>query len=417
VAVLVALSLSALVGVAAIAVDGGLLQDERRRAQAAADAAAMAAAEDLYVNYLTYYGVDTPTKTANDSALKNAAANGYSNDAVRSIVTVNIPPTSGPFTGLKSYVEVIIQYNQPRGFSNIMGNGDMPVKARAVARGYWSDLRDGILVLDPTGSGSLTAGGNGAMTLIGAATGPTTRVLVNSNSSTAVIANGGGALTAPEYDITGVPGTSTIGGATIVGPIKSGVQPTPDPLAYLPQPDPTTVVGGKKTHISGSGNTTITIYPGVYVGGITVSGQASLVMMPGVYYMQGGGFGFTGSGSLTANGVMIYNAPVSTSDTVNIQGGANITFSPPTTGIYQGMAIFQDRTSTVPINIAGGGGMKITGTFYAAGATLKISGSGVNNTIGSQYISYDLSLGGLGNVTIDYTAAPHPRSRVLTLVE
>src|SRR5438105_3389553 len=76
VVVLVALLLTGLVGVAAIAVDGGLLQDERRRAQAAADAAAMAAAEDLYTNYLTYYGVDTPTKTAYHSALDNAAANG-----------------------------------------------------------------------------------------------------------------------------------------------------------------------------------------------------------------------------------------------------------------------------------------------------------------------------------------------------
>jgi hypothetical protein len=205
----------------------------------------MAAAEDLYVNFLTNFGTD-PSNTAQISALANAAVNGYSNDGVRSIVTVNIPPLSGPYTGQVSYVEVIIQYNQPRGFSNIFGNGDIPVKARAVARGYWSQLRDGILVLDPTGSGSLSAGGNGAMTLIGAATGPTTRVLVDSNSSMAVVVNGGGALTAPEYDITGVPGTSVVGNTTIVGTIDSGTPPTPDPLAYLPEPDPTTVVGGGK---------------------------------------------------------------------------------------------------------------------------------------------------------------------------
>jgi len=91
--------------------------------------------------------------------------------------------------------------------------------------------------------------------------------------------------------------------------------------------------------------------------------------------------------------------------------------TPPTSGIYQGMTFFQDRTSTTPLSISGGGGMYITGTFYAAGAMLNIQGSGVNNTIGSQYISYDLTLGGNGNLTIDYTAAPKPRTRVLTLVE
>jgi len=324
VVVLVAISLTGLVGVSAIAVDGGLLQDERRRAQAGADAAAMAAAEDLYVNYLTNFGTD-PSNTAQISALANAAVNGYSNDGVRSIVTVNIPPLSGPYTGQVSYVEVIIQYNQPRGFSSIFGNGDIPVKARAVARGYWSQLRDGILVLDPTGSGSLSAGGNGAMTLIGAATGPTTRVLVDSNSSMAVVVNGGGALTAPEYDITGVPGTSVVGNSTIVGTIDSGTPPTPDPLAYLPEPDPTTVVGGKKTHVAGNGNKTITLYPGVYVGGIQVTGGANLVLMPGIYYMQGGGFAFSGTGSLYASGVMIYNALPATATPSAFRAGLTYT--------------------------------------------------------------------------------------------
>lgn len=61
--------------------------------------------------------------------------------------------------------------------------------------------------------------------------------------------------------------------------------------------------------------------------------------------------------------------------------------------------------------------MYITGTFYAANAQMNINGSGTTNYIGSQYISYDLALGGNGNITIDYGNAPIPRSRVLRLVE
>ena len=73
VAVLVALSLIPIVGVTAIAVDGGLLQDEHQRAQAAADTAALAAAEDLYTNFFANSGTD-PNNTARNSALANASA-------------------------------------------------------------------------------------------------------------------------------------------------------------------------------------------------------------------------------------------------------------------------------------------------------------------------------------------------------
>src|SRR5215472_2752622 len=89
--VLVALCLTAILGIVAIALDGSLLLDQRRGVQAAADAAALAAAIDLYTKYLTNNGLD-PTGTAKASGLSVAAANGYKNDGTSSTVTVNIPP-------------------------------------------------------------------------------------------------------------------------------------------------------------------------------------------------------------------------------------------------------------------------------------------------------------------------------------
>ena len=76
--------------------------------------------------------------------------------------------------------------------------------------------------------------------------------------------------------------------------------------------------------------------PGVYHGGIAISGQANLTMEPGIYYMDGGGFSFTGQGNLVANGVMIFNAPKKTSDVVSISGTGSIVMSPPTSGHLQG---------------------------------------------------------------------------------
>ena len=60
---LVAFSMTMLVGFVAVAVDGGLLLDKRQRVQAAADAAALAAASDLYLHYASNLGLD-PKNTA-----------------------------------------------------------------------------------------------------------------------------------------------------------------------------------------------------------------------------------------------------------------------------------------------------------------------------------------------------------------
>src|SRR2546421_303000 len=86
VAVLIAVMLVPIVGIVAIALDGGVLQHERRIAQAGADAAALAAADDLFAHYRLSRGLDV-TGTAKIKALAIANADGYSNDLVNSKVT------------------------------------------------------------------------------------------------------------------------------------------------------------------------------------------------------------------------------------------------------------------------------------------------------------------------------------------
>src|SRR5437588_5727436 len=88
VAVVVALSLIVLVGLVALAIDGGLLFLDLRQTRAVADAAAMDAACDLFKNYPTNDGKD-PNGTAKTAALNAASANGYTNDGVHSKVRVH----------------------------------------------------------------------------------------------------------------------------------------------------------------------------------------------------------------------------------------------------------------------------------------------------------------------------------------
>ena len=250
-------------------------------------------------------------------------------------------------------------------------------------------------------------------------------MIVDSSNVEAAITNGslGAQLRAPEFDITG--NYQQTGSSVFADPngntpatIHTGTPPMPDPLAYLPQPDPTTMPAGVSSFTNaGAGVKNYTLTPGVYSGGLTFGSKDNVVLQPGIYYMDHGGFSFSGQGSLTALGVMIYNAPSSSnSQVISITGQGIVTMSPPSTGLYKGILVFQDRTSDAAISVTGNGGFTIGGTFYAANAQVNISGNG-DAYIGSQYISRYLSIGGNGSLTIDYTAAPHPSRRVLQLVE
>jgi Putative Flp pilus-assembly TadE/G-like len=400
VVVLIAFCLIVLLGLVAIAIDGGLILDDKQRVQAAADAAAMAAANNLFLDWQTNFGADTGGD-AKAAAVASATANGFPN------ITVNIPPLSGPFKGLAGYVEVYVHYDQKRQFSSIFGSGDIGVEGRAVAQGRWVAAKIGILVLDPTAPGAATIVGGAQVSVTGVP------FIIDSNAPDAATATGGGTVTASEFDITGNPGTS--GSGVFNGPIVHG-PPTPDPLAYLPEPDPSTMIMQDKNgiHIS---NGTKTISPGIYRGGITVSGQGTLVMQPGIYYMDGGGFSFTGQGSLVATGVMIVNAPKKNSDVININGSGSINLTPMTTGIYAGISLWQTRDSTNTVAVSGNGGSVMTGTFYTQHGTLNVTGNGTNNTIGSQYISDLLVVNGNGAFNVDWNANAAGRMRLICLVE
>jgi hypothetical protein len=410
VAVFTAVCLAVLMGAAAFALDGGRLLHSRRAAQAAADAAALAASDDLFLNYETYGGLDGGG-TAALKARAAAAANGFNNDGTTNQVTVNVPPASGLHAGQAGFAEVIITYYQDRNFSAIWGSDKMTVTARAVGVGKWVPFRDGILVLDPYSPGSLTNGGGGQIQVVNA------DVIVDSNAPNAAVATGGGTLTAPNFYITGVPGTSTSGGGAFNGTIWDNQVPTPDPLAYIPPPDPTTLTVQSNHQTNIAGNQTQYLQPGVYVGGIHVSGQASLVLAPGIYYMQGGGFSFTGQGSFTGNGVMIYTDPQSTSDVVNINGLGQTNWTPMTSGPYAGIALWQRRDSTNTVSLTGNGTSAIYGTFYAQHGLLSTTGNGGQDVLGSQYISYDVKLGGNGNFNITWQQPTSARTRILNLVE
>ncbi len=434
VAPLTVLTLAVFMGMVALVIDGGQLLEERRHAQATADAAALAAAADLYANYVRNTGTD-PNGTAQASALTTAAANGCTNDGVHSTVTVRISPENylaGSNAGQMlpaGYVEVIVQINRGRTFSNLFGSGSVPVRARAVARGQLGGLGANVLLLNLHAPGALSVTGSANVVVASSS------LRVNSDSASAISLTGSGSLSAPQFNLVGnysKTGSGKLTGPEGAAPTINIVQAIPDPLRYLPAPDP--VALGLATRNNGldirSG--AVDLYPGVYPGGIQVTGSASVTLhpnadgTPGIYYLEGGGLSVTGSASIQTagnetGGVMIYNDWTTGRDAISLTGSGSLTIQPPASGPYQGISIFQRRgtpSAAAPtIALTGTGNMNLYGTLYAAYGRLSVTGSGDAGVMGGQYVLDSLTVTGNGTVRVDPGIYPVARARLLGLVE
>jgi len=158
-----------LFGFAAIAVDGGLLQNRRRDAQNAADSAAMAAA------WASCHNQDSVA-----AGLASASDNGFSNDGTSSVVTV---------TDLGNHsAEVVIAATDDAQFSKAIGNEQLTVGASAKARCL---LQRGLRALP---FGAVPGGSDGGLQVLNpCSSGNCRRIMVDrldgANGSEALLAN------------------------------------------------------------------------------------------------------------------------------------------------------------------------------------------------------------------------------------
>lgn len=403
----VLLSLAVIVGILALGMDGGRLMDERRRAQATADAAALAAAADLYENYWRERGKD-PSGTAAAAAVKLAAANGYANDGITSFVTVNIPPKSGAFAGKATFVEVEVEYRLSRSFAAVFTGGDLTIKARAVAVGRPAKI--GLLLLRPNGADAFL-NQSLAFAVLG------NPIVVNANDPAAFNHNSIGPVVASRYDVTGNYVNS--GGGLILGRMRTGVPPTADPLRKLPEPNPAAypIKSAKPLVVNALIPTVLT--PGVYQGGIQITGASIVTMQPGVYVMDGGGFKIDGLATLAGVDVMIFNTDGTfPAGAVDINTLGKVVLTAPVTGSYQGIGIFQKRSLNQTLSLTGYGSAGIAGMVYAAGAPVNLTGAlaiGLD-TLGGAHICSSMQVSGAGSINIDIGTNP-PRVPDVTLVE
>src|SRR5439155_6217824 len=273
------------------------------------------------------------------------------NDGTTSTVTVNLNPATyqaGANAGQTipaGYVEVIATYYQQRYFSAIWSSESVPISGRAVARGRWVPSANGFLVLAPSGT-SVSMGGTANIQVGGGkftvdSIGP--RVFLDTSSVKSTASEFDFVSTAANLGIT--PASSYLAGPSGTAPtINYSQSVTPDPLTF--QAAPSVPVSIQRTgNLSIGSNSSVTLNPGLYQGNISVSGSANVTLNSGTYYVQGS-FTWNSSGTLDGTrGVLIYVVPGSNTQGITITSGT-INVSPMTSGTYQGISLWQERTST-----------------------------------------------------------------------
>jgi len=467
--ILVAILLPVLIGLVGIAVDVGLLLAHRTEEQRAADAAALAGAQILLSS-----GDQTIAKA---EARTFAKKHGYSD----SEITVNLPPLSGKKVGNNQFVEVKITRKDRTHFLALLGIQDSSVTARAVggitplARNY------ALIVLNPTQCNAYNHSSSNDLTIVGGG------AIVNSDASTGgscvgtSASQGGGSLVTAQdcKDKLGMPIPCTLdyyshgnwqqsnNASSTPAPTSVGA-PMPDPLAGLARPIPCIngTPGSLGTQPSGCnvpisptacGNSAIpcaanrvstanqpqltspttgniVLQPGVYYGGLKLTGSATLTFQPGLYVMAGGGannggFTFNSNAPASGSGVTFFNTgdpyannqadrgcggfSLAASGLLNLTAPSDLgTLGPfDDTSVANGietMLFWQDdRTSGVWAGNCTqtfrftGGGATLAGVIYLPKAKLDMSGGGSMGALQIVVDTFDYA--GSSDISINYT--------------
>jgi Flp pilus assembly protein TadG len=353
--IITALISPALVGMVGLGADYGMWVQTHRAMQNAADSAAASAA--------TAYAVGTMGSETQAKAV--ASSYGFVHGSGGITVTVNRPPTSGSYVGNSAAVEVTITGSRTPVFSSIFNasSGTMSARAVALASGSGNGC---VLALDTTASGATTDTGTTDVRLNDCA------LYDNSNSSEALRVVGSATITAKSVNVVGdIVGRS---GITTTGGIWTGTAPAADPYAGIANP---TATGPLNTSCCNDG----TYGPGIYKGGMQLTGHTNVTLTAGTYYLQGD-LDVSGGSTLTGTGVTLVftSSNASTYAKATINGGANVSLTAPSSGSYSGIVMFGDRAMNLGqvFTFNGGSTQNFVGAVYIPRGAVKYAGGSTN---------------------------------------
>lgn len=406
--VVIVVAILVLIGVTALAVDGGLYYADHRQAQNAADSAVLAA------SLARLRGEDFVS-----AALLNAQKNGYENDGARSEVQVSAPPISGQYEGDREYVQVTIVSHHQTYFGPVIGIRELTNTVQAVSRAIppkFGPILKGYAVISLAPySGcksirSFWAHEESTLELFGGG------IFINSNSpSCAFMQEGSASLVFGDPTMQ----FNIVGGASIqkIELIKRILQPAsnaegrpglpfrPTTLAFLPNTGNSAIPYPPPFDLPkvGCGNRIAAIDPkdpsvmesGAWEGDFPPDGVTTL--QKGVYCINGD-VRVEGE-KLQGENVVLYVEKGS----VHFSRTANIQLRAPVSGPLKGLLIYlpMDNKSLVVLN--GGRDSDIRGTILAPSSKIRILGNDSHSGFHSQIIGYLIEVGGNAKIYIRYT--------------
>jgi hypothetical protein len=383
VAGIVGLAAPLLIGFMGLAIDIAMWEGTKVGAQAAADQAALAA------------GLAIGTGgSAQSEARAVAASFGYVHGTGGVAVTVNRPPSQGPYASNPNAVEVVVSKPEGPYFSQAFRPTAPTVNARSVSAPIGTSAGGGmcVLALAPSGTG-ITINGTPLLDA------RTCNVYVNSSSRTSVNLVGQAVLRG--YDIFLVGGFRTTGQAALLPTDELQTyfaSPTADPYAARTIP---AFSGCNHTGHSVTGAATFTAgaTPYVFCDGLSISGSGTVTFNPGVYVIDKGDLNISGSGTINATGgvtfIVTRRSGQSAGDIggVSASGTGPINIRAPATGPSAGIAVWVDKRATSrSFGASGGRVWNITGAIYAPSTSMTWSGGGASTC--TQLVANTLTVSG-----------------------
>jgi hypothetical protein len=453
--------------VAAMAFDIGMLMVERRDQQNAADAAALAGAR--YVRTSPNFNNSCASTGGNAAAIaacEVALANDFDNADAREDVFVRIPPIRGEFTGFPGFVQVDIAARRDSIFGGIIGQSEWPVSAMAVAADQPGVTYSfGMIALNKTACKAILVSGTGTVN-------SAANVQSNSNGSECTgdpigfSRTGSGVLnvTAPDATCRSVGEIQDQGAGSMTCAPAEFSFALPDPLKDLPAPPkPATTAPAMKELVgttvnptpanvprdcpgapapnqpsettpvtcvlgvgSGQASRKWILSPGLYPGGLDMRGGVTAYLLPGIYWIGGGGFKGANDVSVISveseadltpavctigatppcvggGGILIYNTslPAKAAGPITLGGGGAILklqpYQYPFGATTIDLVIFQDRavTLTVTLNGSSSQAAEVRGIVYVPGGEVQVNGASSTFTM-DQVIADTFKINGSG---------------------
>lgn len=442
--ILVALGMIGLVGITALAIDGGNSFAERRRAQNAADTASLAGALEITQDIRIDDSGNVFNSPDNDTvnwydATENLILENMSNvpgvvftyDIPSVIVNSELLPfpgldckgNEGPYYQNSDYIQVLINIKVDTFFGKVVGINELESCVEAISYyepPYVTELftGNGIVAFNPgdlPDDFSCTHDGNeinGIKFEGGTIYNSTTAsIFANSNCDPAIYSDSGKVyITSPSISAVGNIDFSPQ--SEITATLSSPVDQVPFPPNFL-LPDPASDCGDKVGIINGMWGG-----PGNYIGYNDFPPGDVEYLEPGLYCVYASQQGFNVDNSIHGEGVTIalmegaitwnssstidIHAPLKPVDCVENDNREICNYK------YNGLLIFIPETNeeahypTVGAIWNGNASWDLTGTVLAPWTTFKINGGLEGVSLGTQIMGYDFILTGTSTININY---------------